>query len=266
MKPNPSDPPPGLDLPLVPSEPTAKEQEPSNPLEFESEALPAQSSRRSPRKKAAFDPEDSLPLFAGVEIEKTPDHTQEAARERRKARSSVRGEPSSARPFEPALIGENFRAKNTPPRPVLASEPSRAEPLQKLSDQPALLRRLQSTVGDTLILAGVATTALVGARLLGVSPNRLEGLAPLAVFLLAWSFLYFVVPLAFWGHTPGMAWAGVRARSRGEPISFGQAAWRWVGFWLTLLSGGLFGLLAVTGRSLEDRLSETELELNRELP
>ena len=80
--------------------------------------------------------------------------------------------------------------------------------------------------------------------------------APLAVFVLAWSFLYFVVPLAFWGATPGMSWAGLVSRTAAtEPISFGQSALRWLGTWLTWTLGGLPGLLAWTGRSLADRLS-----------
>ena len=29
------------------------------------------------------------------------------------------------------------------------------------------------------------------------------------VTMVAFSFLYTVLPLAFWGHTPGMAWAGI---------------------------------------------------------
>ena len=90
--------------------------------------------------------------------------------------------------------------------------------------------------------------------------------AALLLFLLAWSFLYFVVSLAFWGQTPGMAWAGLIARSgASEPLSFGQTAQRWAATWLTWALVGLPGLLALSGRSLADRLSgsrtyEVELE------
>ena len=80
----------------------------------------------------------------------------------------------------------------------------------------------------------------------------------LLLFLLAWSFLYFVIALAFWGQTPGMAWAGVIARARAEePLSFGQTVRRWAGAWLTWALAGLPGLLALTGRSLADRLSDS---------
>ena len=81
-------------------------------------------------------------------------------------------------------------------------------------------------------------------------------LIPWAIFLLAWSFLYFVVSLAFWGQTPGMAWAGLIARvGESEPLSFGQTARRWAATWLTWACAGLPGLLAFTGRSLADRMS-----------
>ena len=55
---------------------------------------------------------------------------------------------------------------------------------------------------------------------------------------------------------PGMAWCGLIARSEEtEPLSFGQTAMRWLGHWLTWLLLGLPGLLALSGRSLADRLS-----------
>ena len=80
-----------------------------------------------------------------------------------------------------------------------------------------------------------------------------------ALFLLSFSFLYTVVPLAFWGHTPGMAWAGLDARGRdGEPLAFDQTARRWIGGILTLLLLGLPLLLAFGGRSLSDLLSGSE--------
>ncbi|MGE5234023.1 MAG: RDD family protein [Acidobacteriota bacterium] len=78
----------------------------------------------------------------------------------------------------------------------------------------------------------------------------------MVIFGAIFSFAYAVVPLAFWGQTPGMAWAGIVARTTsGESLSFGQAARRWLGGWITALLGGVPGLLALSGRSLVDRLS-----------
>ncbi len=81
---------------------------------------------------------------------------------------------------------------------------------------------------------------------------------PFGVLALVFSFLYWVVPLAFWGQTPGMAWVGHTARSAsGEPLSFGQTFRRWFGSILTLALAGLPLLLALTGRSLTDRISDS---------
>ena len=72
----------------------------------------------------------------------------------------------------------------------------------------------------------------------------------------AFSFLYSVVTLAFWGQTPGMVAAGLMARSHGDqPLSFGQTGLRWLAGLLTVALGGLPLLVALTGRSFADRLS-----------
>jgi len=116
-------------------------------------------------------------------------------------------------------------------------------------------RRLAAGVADLLVHVAVAVLALAGCRYLGVLPG-LRDWPALAVFLLSFSFLYTVVPLAFWGHTLGMAWAGLTAQSLdGEPLSFDQTARRWLGTLVTLALLGLPLLLAFRGRSLSDRLS-----------
>jgi uncharacterized RDD family membrane protein YckC len=115
--------------------------------------------------------------------------------------------------------------------------------------------RLRATFGDLAILLSVGAAAGIGATLLGATLS-LGSLPALLVFLLSFSFLYCVVSLAFWGQTPGMAWCGLVARSEEtEPLSFGQTAMRWLGHWLTWALLGLPGLLALSGRSLADRLS-----------
>lgn len=118
--------------------------------------------------------------------------------------------------------------------------------------------RISAAGADLLVHASVAVGVLVGCRFMGVHPV-LSDWPAVALFLLSFSFLYTVVPLAFWGHTPGMAWAGLDARSRdGEPLAFDQTARRWIGGILTLLLLGLPLLLAFGGRSLSDLLSGSE--------
>jgi len=116
-------------------------------------------------------------------------------------------------------------------------------------------RRAAAGAADLLVHVAVAVLALAGCRALGVAPAMRDWPA-FALFLLSFSFLYTVVPLAFWGHTLGMTWASLKAESTGgEPLSFDQTARRWLGALLTLGAAGLPLLLALTGRSLADRLS-----------
>lgn len=143
---------------------------------------------------------------------------------------------------------------------ALAPSPVRARPVAVPPPPPApalapLGKRGRAAAGDLAVLTAAAVLAAVGASVLGVvvAPTHF---APLALFVVSFSFVYFVVPLAFWGGTPGMIWAGLVARNAvTEPLSFGQSVMRWFGSWLTMALAGLPGLLALSGRSLTDRLS-----------
>lgn len=116
-------------------------------------------------------------------------------------------------------------------------------------------RRLLAGLGDLALHAAVYVLMLAGARYLGVE-LRPAALGATGIALLLFSLLYTVIPLAFWGQTPGMSWAGIVSRSTdGEPLSFGQSTRQWIGSLLTLLLAGLPTLLAPGGRSLCDRLS-----------
>jgi uncharacterized RDD family membrane protein YckC len=129
---------------------------------------------------------------------------------------------------------------------------------QDASSRAGLGSRLAAGAADLLVHAAVTVGVLVGCRMLGVMP-ALNDWPAVAVFVLSFSFLYTVVPLAFWGHTPGMAWAGLDARSRdGQALAFDQTARRWIGGILTILLLGLPILLALGGRSLSDLVSGSE--------
>lgn len=180
------------------------------------------SSRRGRRGGAPSEPPESLPLFEAEPEEPAvePEGGSEAG-----SRHSARARPRALPPPPPAL-----------PFATLAA-------------------RARGALGDLAILGSVGTVAVAGARWLDAPVGWAQGPALLA-FLLSWSFLYFVVSLAFWGQTPGMAWAGLVARSGvDEPLSFGQTARRWAATWLTWALAGLPGLLALGGRSLADRAS-----------
>ena len=119
--------------------------------------------------------------------------------------------------------------------------------------------RLMAGLLDVAVVLGVMLMVWVGLWWLGVDLD-LVGRALVLVFLLPFSFLYQIFPLAFWGCTPGMAKVGIVARSRdGQALSFSQAALRWLASVLTVASLGLpLILTATTGRSLAERLSGSQ--------
>jgi uncharacterized RDD family membrane protein YckC len=114
--------------------------------------------------------------------------------------------------------------------------------------------RLLAGLADVVVHAAILVVLAAGSRLLGVT--GLLPWPPLLFCLALFSFLYSVVPLAFWGQTPGMAWRGLVARgSHDEPLAFGQAARRWLGSLLTAFLAGLPLLLAPRRRTLSDLVS-----------
>ena len=176
--------------------------------------------------------------------------------------------PLSGRDEEPPAGSERKRPARESRAPVPPAPPEL--PLARPSPVPAPERRSAAApasgfagrgsrfaagLADLVVHAAVAVAALLGTRWLGVRP-ALTDWPPLAVFLLSFSFLYTVLPLAFWGYTLGMAWAGITARNRnGEPLTFDQTARRWLGGLLTALTLGLPLLLSGSRRSVTDMLS-----------
>jgi uncharacterized RDD family membrane protein YckC len=141
------------------------------------------------------------------------------------------------------------------PRPIPVPVPERLEKPAPASEFAGRGSRFAAGLADLVVHAAVAVAALLGTRWLGVRPAFSE-LPALAVFLLSFSFLYTVLPLAFWGYTLGMAWAGIAARNRnGEPLTFDQTARRWLGGLLTAVTLGLSLLVRIGGRSLTDWIS-----------
>lgn len=147
-----------------------------------------------------------------------------------------------------------------PPVEAPSEEPYERAPEERRPERVTLASRYLAGLADLAVHAAVAVLLLLGARVLGV-PAGFGAWPALVVFLLVFSFLYSILPLAFWGQTPGMAWAGLVARaSGGASLTFGQTARRWAGALLTVALLGLPTLLAAAGgRSLADRLSGSDL-------
>ena len=203
--------------------------------------------------------QDSLPLFD------LPLQKEEGA----EAEAAPAAEPTlagSSEPLEPAEASKAPKVKQTSLFDVGGGEetteefePEETEVEEIAGEEPApLFDRLLAGFADLMVhavLLGVAAGATVA---LGV-PLRLELWPPFAVLGFVLSFLYWTVPLAFWGQTPGMAWIGNSSRSvDDEPLSFGQAVLRWVGALTTIAFAGLPILLALGGRSLSDRMSDSK--------
>ena len=195
--------------------------------EPEERTAPRRAARSERAPRAETDP-DSLPLFAPT-----------GGAGARAAAEAVR------RPAADAARAARDE------RPLRAVEPGESRPIAHAGAG----RRLLAGLGDLALHAAIFVLMLAGARLLGseITPTAL---VPTTIGLLVFSLLYTVLPLAFWGQTLGMSFAGIVSSSvDGEPLSFGQSFRLWLAGLLALLFVGLPTLLAPGGRSLSDRLA-----------
>lgn len=165
------------------------------------------------------------------------------------------------------------KRKPSPPRDSSAETPAESLPLFAESPdetfdattKPAwrpvvpLPAQLSAGLVDLGFVLAVGLVIRLGLYLMGVSVD-LGGMGSLGFFLLPFSFLYQVFPLAFWGRTPGMAKVGLVARNQdGKSLSFSQAMLRWFASVLTVCLLGLPWIItATTGHSLADRLSGSQ--------
>lgn len=234
---------PGLfDLPLT--GPAQPEPEPPEAERPETERRPserpkAEPPRAEPPERPRERGHGPLPLF-----DDEPDDLERAGDQPAPRAASPRPAPAAEfaeREPEPATEPEARRADVTDWRRATAG------------------RRLAAGVTDLLLIAATGLLLVLGSLLLGVRTGAGQT-APLVLFLLLFSLVYTVVPLAFWGHTPGMLRARLVARSHeSEPLTFGQTGLRWAGMVLTTLLLGIPLLLTLHGgRSLTDRLSRSE--------
>ncbi len=203
---------------------------------------------------------------------------EEPAAERRARPAEEAAEAERLHPAQPPLFEDPRETEDLEevshriePRSPQEVPPERLLPVEELEVGSGARRALRRAplsarwfagLADLAIHLGMALALLFGARLLGVEAG-LGDWPALILFLLVFSFLYHVLPLAFWGQTPGMAWAGLAARTAdGESLTFSQTARRWLGALVTMLLLGLPALLAFAGgRSFADRVSGSETYL-----
>jgi uncharacterized RDD family membrane protein YckC len=134
-----------------------------------------------------------------------------------------------------------------------------SEPRPERSPSVRIRDRFGAGLVDLAAIGGACAAAFAGAWGLGARPDAADSPAFLA-FALSFSFLYTVLPLTFWGQTPGMAASGIVARSReSAPLTIRQCFMRWLGGLLTVAFLGLPSLLALTHSSLADRMSGSRI-------
>jgi hypothetical protein len=207
---------------------------------------------------------ENLPLFeptARAEEPRAPERHRGSRRAETAARPP-RGESDPVPADRDVWVQSTLDAA---PPPAPAAAPARAAastegeaPASRAPlPSPRLSERWLAGLADCVLHVAVIAGGLVAESLLGLQPG-LRQWPGFLVFLLAFSFLYTTVPLAFWGTTPGMAWRGLRARDGERPLHFGQTALRWVGALATVALAGLPLLLSFGGRSLADRLSDSQ--------
>lgn len=226
-------------------------------------------SRLPPDEPVLFDlplglPEDPPELELHPPAAKSRDRTAPTASSAVSAGRPSRPAPNEFLPFpepahEPAPSYPRAVPSPRSPRPEVAGFEEEDEEDLGAASAPSVFpsgrERWIAGAADLVVHAAVLVVALIGVRVLGIHP-ALAHAAPFALFLASFSFLYTVIPLAFWGQTLGMGWMRTIARDRdGQALTFDQTARRWLA---GLIVAGLLGLpvwLARRGRSLTDWLS-----------
>ena len=155
---------------------------------------------------------------------------------------------------ETPLVEQDLLPFEEPREDVHPGVESRSE-LDGSGDPVRISERLKAGLLDLGAIGAALGLAVLGSWALGVCPEVRE-LPAFFVFALSFSFLYTVMPLTFWGRTPGMAVMALVARgSELVPLSIQQSIRRWLAGLITLALLGLPFLIALTGRSLADRMS-----------
>ena len=120
-----------------------------------------------------------------------------------------------------------------------------------------LSQRFRAGIADVMVHLLVLATVLLFLRVIGVRVTA-QAWPGLVGFMASFSFLSITVPLAFWGQTPGMGWAGIKAFDREDrPLSYSQCALRWAVALATVALLGLPSLVHLGGSSLTDVVSRS---------
>ncbi len=227
---------PGLfdDLPLQDQQKSRTPEKGSEPVR--TERIRSKPEAPPPTSKSSRE-EETLALFESIEPKAAPPRSRPV--------------PSTPKPTASTQV--------TPPEPKKTSRRPETETRPVWNPTVTIGKRIVAGVIDMMAIVVVLIGVALGLRFLGVSIDK-STLPPLLLFVLSFSFLYYVFPLAFWGRTPGMARTDIVTKSRdGQTLSFSQAARRWLGTLLTLATLGIPLLFAGKSGDLPaDRLSRSQ--------
>jgi uncharacterized RDD family membrane protein YckC len=129
-------------------------------------------------------------------------------------------------------------------------------PVTRSDDEAPRFRRLLALLTDLSLFVALSLALL---PLLPLTRN-IAAIAALAGFVVLTTYYYFAGTWLLWGKTVGGAIFDVKVvATPNEAMSVKAASLRWIGLYLSFLTGGLGFLLAglPSGRSLADRLSQT---------
>lgn len=172
---------------------------------------------------------------------------------------------SAEGPAEPGAAGRlgDFPLREDG-RSDLFAGPSAAEqighPEETGTSAATLSARAVAFAADLAGTSLAVTLAVIAAVAFAGRAPRLAGLPWAAVFAVAYSFVFVVLPLTLFGRTVGMSLAGLAAAPApsGRRLTPGEAALRWTGTFLTVATLGLLLLWTLRDSSWPtpaDRLS-----------
>lgn len=235
-----------------PDDADSREREP----EEKEQERPKPDDRKSARSGPLTESADELEANSGVQQVAegtTPAPRPEAGGE------SARPPAGGQRPQQ-VLFEEPAEDQSAPEAPAVDRGRTR-RPIDP--DRISPLARLTAGLLDLAAVLAVALAAFIGARFLGVEPD-LRLLPGVVLFVVAFSFVYHVFPLLFWGSTPGMASADLTTRDpSGRTLTAWQSTLRWAGSLGTVLLAGVPMIVSwFTGWSLADLVSGSETKVD----
>ncbi len=193
------------------------------------------------------------PSLFDLPLEVEPRADQQAA----EVSPEIEGEAEETNSELRSLFSESAEQIQEPIEEEPDVESPVATPASPVAEAASAGVRLLASIVDLSIMLAMSISIWIGLVFLGVETGS-STWPGVVLFLLSFSFLYFVFPLAFWGRTPGMSLLGLIARTpQNQPLTFLQTVQRWLAALGTIAALGVPLALLFSGDSLADRVSRS---------